>query len=140
MPEYFEVRGLDEVLRSLNGAAKYVPEELEEATQNISDAARPLLATYPTPRPGSRYRRTGRLGRGWLGAQARLISSTRSIVGFRLVNSTPYTKWVQGDETQMWAHRGRWVRVGDVAMRLAGRIRGELERAARRVVHRMTSE
>lgn len=68
--------------------------------QESYEAARPAflneLQHYPPPKPGSRYRRTGRLKRGWT------LRFVRSGQAFQIVveNATPYTKWVVGSFDQ----------------------------------------
>lgn len=70
------------------------------------------LMTYPPPRPGQRYRRTGRLRGGW--------THSRGAMGVgRLSNNVPYAQYVQG-QRQGWMHRGRWPRADLLARNVYG--------------------
>ncbi|MEM7133437.1 MAG: hypothetical protein AAF702_44485 [Chloroflexota bacterium] len=63
------------------------------------------LKDYPAPRPGSRYRRTGTLGRRW---EHSVSGGGNSLTG-EVVNKTPYSPWVQSAATQAGIHKGRWL-------------------------------
>lgn len=82
------------------------------------------LNRYPPPPPGSRYKRTGRLGRGWV----HRIEGPRGIT--RLENVTPYAPWVQGP-LQARIHRGRWETVESVMARYRERMVESLRRVVR---------
>ena len=85
------------------------------------------IPAYPSPPPGSTYRRTGTLGRvltafggGLAGGDAAPLSrvetfgdKTVGYIGGRL----SYITYVVGDEEgegQAWMHRGRWYKLIDV--------------------------
>lgn len=65
----------------------------------ISDAAMPILREYPPERPGQRYVRTGRLGRGWRAQAAGSVIT--------LDNPVDYAGAVYGPN-QRAAFAGRW--------------------------------
>ena len=61
------------------------------------------LAEYPPKRPQQTYKRTGGLGREWMGAKIVIQG-----MDARMSNQKPYAKWVQGATTQAWFHKNRW--------------------------------
>ena len=61
------------------------------------------LATYPAKRPGQTYERTERLRDAWMGA-AVIVQGMNARMGVQ----TRYARYVQGDGTQAWMHKGRW--------------------------------
>lgn len=68
------------------------------------------LKIYPAKRTGQKYKRTYRLGRGW---NIRKASEN----SYYLQNTTPYTKWVQGNaygQMQAWMHVDRWSLMRDI--------------------------
>lgn len=67
------------------------------------------LAAYPPAPGGSRYARTGALGRGWQRA-----TPVTGGTGFQLINPVSYAGLVQGDD-QAWMHQGRWRTVSAIA-------------------------
>lgn len=140
MADFVRIDGLEKVLAAFADAPEIIRDEAQTAVERALDPIRRDLADYPPPRPGQRYRRTGTLRRGWLSAKPRPIASVSGAISARLVNSTPYTRYVQGDGTQAWMHAGRWQTVGDVTERHERRIEGEIEQAMRRAAHRMTTE
>lgn len=62
------------------------------------------MATYPPQRPGSRYVRTGTLGRSWT---TQVQESSERVVGI-VGNKVEYAPWVQSARFQAGIHRGRW--------------------------------
>jgi hypothetical protein len=68
------------------------------------------MATYPPQRPGSTYRRTGRLGRSWTYA---ITTMTNSLVG-KVGNNVVYAPRVQSKRFQQRAFKGRWQTNEDV--------------------------
>jgi len=66
---------------------------------------RPSFSQY---RPGSRYRRTGNLGEGWVG---RLTKGSKIVVRYSITNRTvAYMKYVQGPQ-QSRIHAPWWLKV-----------------------------
>ena len=69
------------------------------------------MKIYPPQRPGQKYVRTYRLQRNWRMEKA-------GATGYRLLNRTPYTKYVVGSAFgtgQAWMHAGRWTTLRDAA-------------------------
>jgi hypothetical protein len=65
-------------------------------------------SSFSLYRPGSRYRRTGNLGEGWVG---RLTKGSKIVVRYSITNRTvSYMKYVQGPQ-QTGTHSPWWVRV-----------------------------
>jgi hypothetical protein len=62
------------------------------------------MAQYPPQRPGSRYVRTGTLGRSWT---TQVQESSERVVGI-VGNKVEYAPWVQSQRFQAAIHRGRW--------------------------------
>lgn len=94
-------RGIQEVvaLGSID-----VVEVLDPVVRRGSRRIEQRLATYPAAPAGSAYQRTYQLQRGWNSQ----FSKNRSSITGTTDNATPYTHWVQGEETQARVHRGRW--------------------------------
>lgn len=83
------------------------------------------LNHYPPAPPKSRYKRTGRLGQGWL----HRTEGAQGIV--RLENVTPYAPWVQGYQ-QAWMHRATgWETVETVMRRYREPMIASLRRAVK---------
>lgn len=62
------------------------------------------MKVYPSPPSGSRYRRTGTLGRRWT---HEVTGGGNSLTG-KVGNNTAYGPWVQSDGFQASIHQGRW--------------------------------
>lgn len=73
------------------------------------------MADYPPPPPGSTYRRTGTLGRRWVGAKREIVRATSAEITGRIGNNTEYGPYVQAKQWQRRVHRGRWPNDEDVA-------------------------
>lgn len=82
------------------------------------------LNHYPPAPHKSRYKRTGRLGQGWL----HRTEGAQGIV--RLENVTPYAPWVQGYQ-QAWMHVGRWATVETVMARYHDSMVEDMRRVVR---------
>jgi hypothetical protein len=64
---------------------------------------------YPPPRPGQKYKRTGRLANSWAVRSAG--KNTIQIVNNAATRGRPYARYVVGDgggKGQAWMHAGRW--------------------------------
>ena len=91
---------------------------------------------YPSPPPGSRYTRTGRLGKSWGHTQPTLSGR---VVKMSIYNRTPYAIYVHGDskgQRQAWMHKGRWWK----AVYRIRRERPKLTKMAEKVIERLWSE
>ena len=99
------------VAAALSQAPERISAALEPAVKRWMLAQVATLARYPSPPPGSRYRRTGTLGRTWTSATPQWQASSSGFSA-RLGNSTPYAPYVQG-ESQARVHVGRWGTVAE---------------------------
>jgi hypothetical protein len=97
---------------------------LEAANTALMRVAQP----YPPPPPGSTYRRTDTLKRGWqpIGPFTTGAQATAGIV-----NETDYADYVMGNR-QAAVHAGRWKTVDQIANeqepQIVARIEAELDR------------
>jgi len=104
----FDVSGAPETLRRLETIERTV--DTTPPLSELNDAVLPILRLYPPERPGQRYTRTGRLGRGWRG------SAAGQVVTFE--NPVEYAGAVYGDGTQAAVHAGRWPRMTELRGRV----------------------
>lgn len=108
--------------------AKLNPADMERAIETALEGAASLIRadikTYPSPPAGSRYVRTGTLGRSW----AQQVQRMQAIIG----NVTAYAPYVQGATEQAWMHKGRWKTTADVAKARAQDVKGLIEQALAR--------
>lgn len=122
-----KVEGLSETERVLDRVQARVREP------GIPKIWKDLLADlrdYPPPPPGSRYVRTGNLGRSW---RVRFAQGRMPTL-FEAANDATYAQWVQGDR-QAAIHRGRWTPASEILARYEADIvrewEQEIEEAAR---------
>jgi hypothetical protein len=91
---------VNEGLEKINDFARDLMKVAGDLWQESFEAVRPSfqneLEHYPPEKRGSRYRRTGRLKRGWK------LRFVRAGQAFQIIveNTTPYTKWVVGSFDQ----------------------------------------
>lgn len=81
------------------------------------------MKVYPSPPPGSKYRRTGTLGRRWTTRPIRRADE----VGREVGNKTAYAPVVQSEDLQAALHRGRWQTDAQVLQREAPRLLRDVE-------------
>lgn len=112
-PITIEIAGAEEVAAALEREPELARPALERATRlALLDFIDPLT-DYPSPPSGSRYRRTGDLGRLWTTAPPQVSVMATGFEG-ALGNARPGAQYVQGDE-QAAVHAGRWQTVRQVA-------------------------
>jgi hypothetical protein len=101
-----EVEGIDKLLKKYGRVEglKLLREPIIESLAFLVDD----LATYPSPPPGSTYRRTGTLGRFWTSAVPEILETSQGISG-RYGNNLEYAPYVQDEELQAGIHRSRWL-------------------------------
>lgn len=104
-----EITHLPGVQAALAAAKGKIPLALIKASTQARRLLVAELKQYPPAPTGSRYRRTGRLGRGW--ERAKGINGG---MGFQLINPIEYAGLVQGDD-QAWMHAGRWTPASQIA-------------------------
>jgi len=92
-----------------NALRKLLPRaaQIEAALDAGAAAAHSVMQIYPSPPPGSRYRRTGNLRQK---LRLRKLSKTSRIVE----NTASYARFVYG-MPQARVHAGRWASVRDAA-------------------------
>ena len=95
-------QGFRELARRIGGIR--LAQVLQPPLVRSLERFRADLAHYPPQREGSRYRRTGRLGRSWA---VRHSVTARGIEGETGTN-VAHGPFVQDAERQGWMHRGRW--------------------------------
>ena len=102
--------------------------DLGRALTAANTALLRVAQVYPPPPPGSSYRRTGTLGRGW---QPIGPHTTGSQWAAGIVNETDYGEFVMGNR-QATIHQGRWKTVDTIASeqepQIVARIEAELDR------------
>lgn len=115
------VTGLDEIIHSLHALPAQVGSDVRESLRPVLRDMKGRLATYPGERVNQRYRRTGRLGRGWVNAQERYIVRAGGGIDLLLTNPVDYVDEVQGDD-QSIMFLGRWETASAVLTSYAGDI------------------
>lgn len=101
------VTGLDEIIRAFDALPQQVNSDVRESLRPVLRDMKGRLATYPGERPNQRYRRTGRLGRGWTGTQERYVVRGGGGIDLTLTNPVDYVDRVQGDDQSIY-FLGRW--------------------------------
>ena len=122
------IKGVKELSEKLDRASRndvLVP-PMHRAVMRIQR----VMATYPPQRAGSRYIRTGTLGRKWTTKVTASQSGVRGKVG----NNTPYGPFVQSSQFQASIHRGRWQTDESVVDKNRAAIIAEFERAINAVL------
>lgn len=122
----YEIQGLDRLFRKL--AAVRAVELLVPPMERSQARVQQSIARYPVKPQGSRYPRTGTLGRRWTSEKvSRSSNGVSGIVG----NNTGYARWVQDETRQTDKHRATgWITDGEVLRR----VRSDIESDFLRVV------
>lgn len=130
---YIEVKGLDELVKRF-GDTKLVRRELVTALDKSAKEVQYSVTQYPPPPPGSRYRRTGTLGR----SITTKVDGTRleAMIGSRLY----YAPDVLDDHRQAAVHRGRWKVMSQHAASQMRKIEGHMADANRKVAQALAGE
>lgn len=107
----FEVfqRDLDQLMEALASFPQVAAGETGLAIEQALMLLQGDAADYPPQPADSTYRRTGTLGRLWVGAR-RVVQTGGSgafVVG-RVGNATPYGPYVQSPDEQAQVHQGVW--------------------------------
>lgn len=102
MAEGIEVIGAEKIIKSFKSieSLKWAEPPMHRAMLRLQAG----MAKYPPPPAGSKYRRTGTLGRRWTTAVTYTNDSLRGRVG----NNTLYGPYVESAQFQAHQHRGRW--------------------------------
>lgn len=125
-----QLRGIEEAMTQL-GVAESI-DMLRPPMERSMLLLMADMAKYPRQRSGSRYRRTGNLGRRWTKSVRADYGGLTGTVG----NNTPYGPYVQSAERQAWMHQGIWQTDQSVAHRRQSEIVADFERAIQRALGR----
>jgi hypothetical protein len=101
---FFKVSGDKELVRQLGQYREKVARLIKKRTKDAAEASVAILREYPPVPRGSRYVRTGELGRGYLIQES-------GANGYKIKNAVTYSVYVVGDKEgnrQAWMHAGRW--------------------------------
>lgn len=97
------ITGLEPLFRKLGNAAAI--HTLEPPMTRSVLRLESYMKVYPPPPAGSKYRRSGTLGRRW---NSKVTSSGTGLVG-RVGNNVPYAPFVQSNMFQtVWHRRSGW--------------------------------
>lgn len=127
MAEHIIVLNVPEVAAALEQAPERLIPAIEKVAKRWLLRRQAKLARYPSQPPGTRYRRTGTLGRTWTSAQPTWRVSASGFDG-RIGNSTPYAPFVQG-ERQARVHQGRWGTVQDIETKATPELEADVRAA-----------
>ncbi len=97
-----EIRGVEELIAKLGRAAAL--DTLRPPMQRGVLLLQAGMANYPPARAGSRYVRTGTLGRRWT---TKISQDAQGLTG-KVGNNTSYGPFVQSSMFQAAVHRGTW--------------------------------
>ena len=81
------------------------PGALKKATQEATTALKDSIPPYPPIPPGSRYKRTGRLGKSF---KVSVDAIGTQVVGHIQSRGVVYAPYVIDEKRQAWMHKGRW--------------------------------
>jgi hypothetical protein len=136
--EEFQVT-LAEFLATLEEFPEIAAGQLEQAMEQALMVLQGEAADYPAAPQDTTYRRTGTLGRRWVGA-ARVIQAEGSGAGLvgRVGNITAYAGLVQGPNDQLAVHKAHgWRTTKDIVRDNQEAIMGLLERAGGHIVEEL---
>lgn len=127
----FKLVGYQRVENKLRLLASQHPEVYENTMGQWANTTRGKLKStpYPAPRPGQRYRRTGRLANSWRvekggPGQVSISNSAQGRSGY-------YGPYVVGDgkgNLQAWMHEGRWWLAADIIQQEARQLTEDMSR------------
>lgn len=115
-------------------APELIDEQLKPAVEAGLLGLIPDLADYPPQPAGSKYVRTGTLGREWTSAEPEFKAVGSGFEG-RVGNNTPYGPYVQGEEQA--PQNEHWQKADEVAEQHRPDIEKRLEQAVERVTRRL---
>ena len=120
------IEGIDKLMAKLGSAA--ANDVLRPPMQRAVYRLQAGMAVYPQQRLGSRYIRTGTLGRRWT---TKVEQSENGLTG-KIGNNTSYGPFVQSQMFQAAVHKGRWQTDEMVLKREQDAIVNDFERAIQR--------
>ena len=129
----FKVKGLEQLLKKLDGANGTIRKELNDAMAKSVFVVHERAKTYPPQRPGSTYKRkkSAGLGGAWDTEVKSLASDIKGIVS----NPTSYGPYVMLEERQAWMHKGRWATTVQIVKEKQHKIMGFFEYAMDRIAN-----
>src|SRR5438046_391339 len=119
------IEGLEPLISALRQWPSIVEAELKKVLEASGADLLGDLQRYPSPPPGSTYRRTGTLGRTW-------TSKPVAGPGQRIGNATSYAVFVQGDPPAKM-HRGRWLDIRKALQQRLASIESRAQQALERI-------
>lgn len=105
-----EIKGLDELRDQMKAKGEKMRPELRKATDRAIKFVHGKVPGYPAAIQGSRYRRTGTLGRSITTTVKTIGSDEVGVIGTKVI----YAPWVISEEAvgeigpQTLVHKGRW--------------------------------
>jgi hypothetical protein len=105
------IEGLDELVRRLEGSPQTLGRYMRRAMDKSIKTIQRKAQAYPPAPPGSSYKRTGTLGRRWIGTATGVVGNIKGI----LANPTPYGPYVMSQDEQAEMHKGRWSTIEQIA-------------------------
>lgn len=127
------ITGSQRVMNRLRRLAADSPQVVDKVLTTWSRETTAALKgkKYPPPRPGQKYKRTGRLANSWR-VERRKAGQVAIVNNARSPRGQVYPGYVVGDsrgEGQAFMHKGRWWRARDVIDAEAKRLPAELTKA-----------
>ena len=122
-------------------AAHIVHTEMMRAMGRAVSGLRGGVGKYPPKPEGSKYRRTGTLGRSLTSfAHGDSIHSVKRIAGGvegRWGTNVKYAPYVIDQNSQAWMHKGRWWTLQGEAKRMTPQVKAEFEAASVRIANKL---
>lgn len=121
------------VKRMLDKAPAIIRKHLRRGMGTAVMGVQRVAQVYPPPPVGSRYRRTGTLGRRWKTQVQALVGGVRGIIE----NPTHYAPQVQGEQ-QAAVHVGRWKPMSQIIREEGPNIEAALGEALQAAIKEMS--
>ncbi len=96
--------GIEDAIDALQKRGAKALDVLEPPLRRGALRIESTMKVYPQQKKGTRYRRTGTLGRRWTTKAERSATRLEVEVG----NNTVYGPFVQSAARQAWMHKGAW--------------------------------
>lgn len=125
-----ELTGVNELFAKLDAVAGN--RALRPPMERALLALQADMARYPRQRTGTKYRRTGTLGRRWTKAVRADSSGLEGKVG----NNTAYGPYVQDAKRQAHVHQGLWQTDAEVMRRRQAEIVADFDQVIQRALGR----
>jgi len=129
-----QIEGLEQLVRAFEQFPERMGDEVARAIDSSLFLLQTKLAVYPAAIPGSRYERTGTLGRLWTSASHTVKRIGSHFYEGSVGNATPGGRYVQSEAMQVPVHQGRWQTAEEVIEESRGQIDRLLQEAGERAV------